>query len=182
MPVFNHSVMGMTAEEGLSAFLKSPPAPHTLCVIEYGGNDCDLDWAYVAEHPDEATQAKVPLSAFRQALQSWVDAARERDMLPFLVTPPPLHAERYFHWVTKNLNEQAVLHALHGDIHSIYRWQERYTLVMRDIATKTRCALWDLRDLFLAQADYSAFMCVDGIHPNEAGYRLITENVPQNAI
>ena len=175
--VYNHAVMGATAADGLKAFLQRPASPNALCAIEYGGNDCDLDWAYVAQHPEEMVQAREPLANYGETLRQWVEAVRERDMEPVLVTPPPLHAERYFGWVSQNLNAEAILSALHGDVCSIYRWQERYAVTMRNIATQTRCMLWDLRDVFLARLDYPALMCVDGIHPNEAGYRVIAESV-----
>jgi lysophospholipase L1-like esterase len=182
LPVHNHSLMGMTAVDGLAAFSQSPdPASNALCAIEYGGNDCDLDWAHVAEYPEDHIQAKVPLPLYHKTLLSWVDAVRERGMEPLLVTPVPLHSERYFRWVSRGLDGDSILRALHGDVHSIYRWQERYTLAMRNVAVKTGCPLLDMRDVFLSQSDYPACMCVDGIHPNEAGHQLIADAVLEAA-
>lgn len=175
LPVHNHSIMGITAADGYANFLKNTSKPEALCVIEYGGNDCDLDWAHLAAHPTEPPQAKAPLSEYRQTLASFVRAVRERGMEPLLVTPVSLHAERYFRWVTRNLDASAVLKGLSGDVNSIYRWQERYTLAMRDVATHESCPLLDMRDAFLAQSNYEDLMCVDGIHPSEAGYRLIAD-------
>lgn len=171
----NHAIMGMTVEEGLAAFSQSVPIPGALCAIEFGGNDCDLDWAYVAQHPTEPILAKVPLPRYREALKSFVKLARERDMHPLLVTPPPLHAPRYFQWVTRDLDADAVLSALKNDVHSIYRWQERYAIAMRNVAVETECRLLDMRDVFLSQLAYGDLMCADGIHPNEAGHQLIAE-------
>lgn len=179
--ICDHSVMGKTAQDGLASFLQSEPAPGALCAIEYGGNDCDLNWAYVADHPTEAISAKVPLPLYREALLQFVASAKERGMHPLLVTPVPLHAERYFRWVTKGLNADAVLQALY-DVQGIYRWQERYTIAMRDVAQQSGCPLLDLRDAFLSRLDYETLMCVDGIHPNEAGHRLIAETVQQAAL
>ena len=182
VPVQNHAVMGMTSVDGLAAFLKSTPADgsladSSLCAIEFGGNDCDLDWAYVAAHPQDDIAAKIPLPQYRKALRGFVAAAKSRGMKPLLVTPPPLHGPRYFRWVTRNLDQAAVLDALRGDMHSIYRWQERYALAMRDVAMETSCAILDMRDAFLAQQNYEALMCIDGIHPNEEGHRLIAQTV-----
>ena len=177
IPVENHALMGMTSVEGLAAFLKSEPAHNSICAIEFGGNDCDLDWSYVAENPEKEIIAKVPLVQYKEALNSFVQAARSRDMHPILVTPVPLHGSRYFHWVTQSLDKNAVLRALHGDPNSIYRWQERYALAVRDVAEATGCPLLDMRDLFLAQIDFESYMCIDGIHPNELGHKLISDSI-----
>ena len=172
--VHNHAVMGHTVRDGLNAFLAGSSAENAICAIEYGGNDCDLDWAHLAAHPGEVPLPKVPLPLYRQQLRTFVEAVRARTMQPLLVTPIPLHAQRYFHWVTKNLDATAILSSLH-DVFHIYRWQERYTIVMREIARETACPLLDMRDAFLAAPNYESLICIDGIHPNEKGHRLIAD-------
>ena len=174
MPVVNHAMMGETAPSGLARFVATPENRGALCVIEYGGNDCDLDWARVCDFPDEPILAKVTLEDFAAALRGFVTAARERGMEPLLVTPPPLHARRYFATVTRGLDADRVLSAL-GDVEHIYRWQERYTIAMRQIAAELGCRLLDVRDAFLAQRHTEALMSGDGIHPSDAGHRLIAD-------
>lgn len=178
--VINHSLMGATVLDGLAWFERFEPVSRALCAVEFGGNDCDLDWKYVSEHPDEPIHAKVELEAYRAGLGKFVREIRNRDMKPLLITPLPLHAERYFRWVTRGLNADAVLRALR-DVNHIYRWQERYTVAMRDVARSTHCRLLDLRDVFLAQPDYEGLMCVDGIHPNDRGHLLLTETILERA-
>lgn len=175
-PVENHSVMGATVLDGLAAFRRFSPVPGALCAVAYGGNDCDLNWAYVSEHPDEAISAKVPLAVYAASLAEFVTLIRQGNMTPLLVAPPPLHAPRYFDWVTRGLNKENVLHAL-GDVEHIYRWQERYTVAMRQIAAEMECGLLDIRDAFLALNHYERYLCADGIHPSDDGYRVITEAV-----
>jgi acyl-CoA thioesterase I len=172
--VVNHSNMGATVLDGLKWFEAFTPVPGALCAVEFGGNDCDLNWAYVAEHPQEQGQPKVALPAFEEGLTTFVHLIRAQGMRPILVTPLPLHAQRYFAWVTRGLNADNVLKAL-GDEYHIYRWQERYAIAVRNVALKTRCPLLDLRDAFLAQPDYEQLMCLDGIHPTDAGYRLLAD-------
>lgn len=174
--VVNHSVMGATVENGLRAFEGFLPVKDALCAIEFGGNDCDLNWAEVAAQPEKGVCAKVPLERYQQALSEFVTKVRALDMQPLLVTPLPLHAPRYFAWVTKGLNQENVLQAL-GDVEHIYRWQERYTIAMRRVAAALDCRLMDMRDVFLALDRYEDYMCIDGIHPNDAGHRVITEAV-----
>lgn len=178
--VENHSMMGATVLEGYARFEPSTPTPRALCVVEFGGNDCDLDWKYVSEHADEPVRAKVELDVFADALRQFVQTIRERNMTPLLATPLPLHAQRYFAWVTRGLDADAVLHAL-GDVNHIYRWQERYAIAVRNVARETHCRVLDLRDVFLAQRDYEHLMCLDGIHPNDAGHRLLAEATLEKA-
>lgn len=172
--VENHSNMGATVLDGLKSFEKFTPVPDALCAVEFGGNDCDLDWAYVAEHPDESMAPKVSLALYKEKLSEFVNGIRARGMKPLLITPLPLHAQRYFNWVTRGLDGEAVRRAL-GDIYHIYRWQERYSVAMRCVATALGCELLDMRDVFLAQPDYERLMCIDGIHPNDEGHRVIAD-------
>lgn len=172
--VADHSVMGATVADGLTAFEHFEPVPNALCAIEFGGNDCDLDWAAVADNPDGAFDGKVPLMHYRELLSTFVARVRERGMYAVLVTPPPLDAKRYFQWVTRGLDQERVLQAL-GDVGHIYRWQERYTIAMRDVAARLGCRLLDIRDVVLAQPNYEQLMCLDGIHPNDAGHRIIAQ-------
>ena len=174
--VENHSNMGATVLDGLRCLERFTPIPGSLCAVEYGGNDCDLDWPNVAAHPEEAVCAKVSLEDYQAGLIQFVQTIRQGEMYPLLVTPLPLHAQRYYQWVTRGLDASAVLEAL-GDVNHIYRWQERYTIVMRNVARKLNCELLDLRDVFLARRDYETLMCVDGIHPNDRGHQVLTEAV-----
>lgn len=172
----NHANMGATVLDGLALFERFTPVPGALCAIEFGGNDCDLDWKTVSTQPTEPVQAKVALDVYAQGLTTFVERVRARGMQPLLVTPLPLHAERYFRWVTRGLDADAVLQAL-GDVYHIYRWQERYANTVRAVARATHCRLLDLRDVFLAQPNYEKLMCLDGIHPNDAGHRVLSDAV-----
>lgn len=172
--VTNHSVMGATSVDGLRAFQKSEAVPGALMAIEYGGNDCDLDWPQVAAEPDAEITAKVPLEEFGQTLKAFVTLARAREMTPLLVTPLPLHAQRYFDWVTRGLDRGAVLRAL-GDVQHIYRWQERYAIAVERLARELTCPVFDARDVLLSQRRYDTLMSLDGIHPNDEGHRLIAD-------
>ncbi|MDL2319483.1 SGNH/GDSL hydrolase family protein [Eubacteriales bacterium OttesenSCG-928-A19] len=179
MQIVNHSRMGAIAGEGLEGFLASPAEPGTLVVIEYGGNDCDMPWAEVAENPEGDYRGRVPLPLFRQHLRDFVSAVRERDMSPLLVTPPPLEATRYFAWVSQGLSQEAILRFL-GDVQHIYRWQEQYSIAVREVAQEMHCPLFDMRSAFLADRRYPELFCADGIHPNAKGHALIAEAVIAN--
>ncbi len=174
VPVENYARMGATVEEGLQDFLNSSIPAGSIVAIEYGGNDCDLNWAEVAQAPEKYHEAKVPLERFRQTLVSFVRQVEKAGSLPLLVTPPPLDAQRFFDWVTKGLNAQAVMKYM-LDVQNIYRWQERYAIAVRDAAQATGSTVFDLRDAFLARRDVYDYLSLDGMHPNARGHELIAE-------
>ena len=172
--VENFSVMGNTTEQGLRRMEGQPLKPGNLAVIEFGGNDCDLDWAAACEHPEVEQRGRVPLEAFGENLRAMVRRVRDGGMIPALVTPPPLVAQRYFDWVSRKLDKARILSDL-GDVEHIYRWQERYALMIRRVAARENAMLLDVRDWFLSQARFTDLMCVDGIHPNARGHELLFE-------
>lgn len=172
--VENFSVMGNTTEQGLRRMEGQPLKPGNLAVIEFGGNDCDLDWAAACEYPEVEQRGRVPLEAFGENLRAMVRRVRDGGMIPALVTPPPLVAQRYFDWVSRKLDKARILNYL-GDVEHIYRWQERYALMIRRVAARENAMLLDVRDWFLSQARFTDLMCVDGIHPNARGHELLFE-------
>lgn len=172
--VENFSVMGNTTEQGLRRMESQTLKPGSFAAIEFGGNDCDLDWAAACEHPEVEQHGRVPLEKFGENLRAMVRRAREGGMIPLLVTPPPLVAQRYFDWVSRKLDGARILRYL-GDVEHIYRWQERYALMIRRVAARENAMLLDVRDWFLSQARFTDLMCVDGIHPNARGHELLFE-------
>lgn len=172
--VENYAVMGNTSEQGLARMQGQTLKPDNIAVIEFGGNDCDLNWAEASEHPEIAQEGKVPLQRFGENLRAMVRRAREGGMVPALVTPPPLVSSRYFDWVSRKLDKARILNYL-GDVEHIYRWQERYALMIRQVARMENAMLLDVRDVFLSQSRFTDLMCVDGIHPNDRGHKLLFE-------
>lgn len=168
-PVANHAVHGYTTREGLAAFRKTETVPGGICVIEFGGNDCDLDWDAVSADPDRFHDGRVPIREFRDNLELFIRLARERGLEPIPVTPIPLMSARYYAWVSRERDAEKILRYLRGDPESISRWQERYANVIREVAQRQGCRLADLRGWMLDELDYPFLICTDGIHPTEEG-------------
>ena len=144
-----------------------------LAVLEYGGNDCDFDWAAVAADPEGEHVCKVPPERFSHLLQSAVEAVRAAGGRPLLTTLPPIDPKRYLDWICRNgLNKERILLWL-GDLNAIYRWQELYATLVRSLSESCRAPLVDLREAFLSRRRIDGLLCADGIHPTDAGYEVI---------
>ena len=172
--VKNHSVMGCTATLGAERVTDDTLIEGGIAAIEFGGNDCDMNWSEIAEMPENEHFPRTKIEDFKQALTDIIAKVREGGMLPVLITPPPLDAELYFKWITRTLDPTKILKYL-GDIQFIYRWQERYAAAVRDIARASGTKIVDIRDAFLAKHCVRDFLSIDGIHPNAEGYKLIND-------
>lgn len=149
-----------------------------IVLIEYGGNDCDFNWSEIADDPGREHSPKTDFYLFEQMLKETIHFLKNNKIIPVLMTLPPLNAERYFKWVSKNDSnaERNILQWL-GSVTKIYWWQERYNSMVIKVAEETHTKWIDIRGAFLQDPDYSKYLCVDGIHPNEAGHRIIADKV-----
>ena len=143
-------------------------------LIEYGGNDCDFDWEEIAREPDCEHIPKTKLCDFKKKLTSLVELFSQNKVQPILMTLPPLHAARFFDWVSRNgASKENIVRWLGGDIQLIYRFQELYSNAVSAVAIKTGAMLIDVRSYFLDRHDYHKLICDDGIHPSVEGHKLI---------
>ncbi len=174
--VHNYSVMGCTAPKGIELMTESRMSSGGIAVIEFGGNDSDLDWKAVCDDPDTAAESvvKVTLPEFRKALAVMVNRAREFGLKPILSTPIPVMADRYLDWISIHLDRKKILDYL-GAAEYIYRWQERYDIAVRQTAAELGVKLFDIRTRFLQERRIGDLMSIDGIHPNEKGHAVIRD-------
>lgn len=155
--------------------IKSSP---DIALIEFGGNDCDFKWEEICENPNAHHEPNTDLGVFEATLISIIDTFKKIDIVPVLMTLPPLDPERYFKWITKNnpINASTILSFL-GSVNELYLWHEKYNLAIMDVVEKTKTICIDVRSAFLKEENYSEFICIDGIHPNEKGHQLIASTI-----
>ena len=175
--IFNAGKFGNTilraAERLQNDVLKKNP---DFVIIEFGGNDCDFNWDEVAKSPFENHNPNTDFNIFEKSLKNLVLSLKSTGIVPILMTLPPLDADRYFKWVSKNSSAigDKILTWL-GSVCKIYWWQERYSSAIARIAQETGTHCIDIRSAFLKTPDFRQYLCIDGIHPNEQGHVIIAE-------
>ncbi|NMA66075.1 MAG: SGNH/GDSL hydrolase family protein [Clostridiaceae bacterium] len=176
LDVKNKTKFGMTAPKAKNLMLKElkKGIDTQMAIIEFGGNDCDFKWAEVAENPDGDHKPNTGLELFKNCIKDMVKACRCYGITPVLMNLPPIHSVRYFNWISKGLNKNAILKWL-VDIDVIYRHHETYNLAIMNLSKSLSCDLIDVRTPFLEKKDYYNYLCEDGIHPNEKGHILINQ-------
>ena len=179
----NRAMFGMTMGKATTRSVKDldamkPDERPDMVLVEYGGNDCDFDWEAIARDPAAYHGPKTDISLFRELLRALIVRFSNRHVLPVLLTLPPLDADRYFAWVSRNTPDAAanILSWL-GSVSKIYWWQERYNAAILEVAAETGTHVIDVRSAFLREPDYRDFLCSDGIHPNGEGHALIATRV-----
>jgi acyl-CoA thioesterase I len=173
--VRNTARFGNTLMRGVASLKKDivKDKPH-MVLIEYGGNDCDFNWQEIAENPDGEHSPKTDFNLFEQVLTETIAYLRSQQITPILMNLPPLNADNYFKWICGS-NPAAETHIMKwlGSVTKIYWWQERYNSTILKVSELTRTRMIDVRSAFLAHPDFTKFLCVDGIHPNQEGHRII---------
>ncbi|WP_320127445.1 SGNH/GDSL hydrolase family protein [uncultured Sphaerochaeta sp.] len=176
LKIHNNSLFGCTVEKG-EVMLQRAITKGLDCdvaVLEYGGNDCDFNWAAIAQNPEDEYMPNTPLELYAKTLEMMISSLRKQRVVPILMTLPPIDAGRYFnHVCRKGIDKAAVLSWLKGDIQTIERYQELYSLKINAIAYETGTTLIDIRSAFLQRRDCASLLCEDGIHPNYQGHLLI---------
>jgi acyl-CoA thioesterase-1 len=172
--VRNFSRFGSTVTRGLETLEKrrGELKDYDHVVLEFGGNDCDYNWAQIAADPEGSHQPNTRLGDFTGKYAEMVRIIREAGSRPVLLSLPPIDAQRYFRWVSRGISGENILRWL-GDVEHIYRWHEMYNLAVARLAAALDVPFADITSPFLETKDYGSLLCGDGIHPNESGHALI---------
>lgn len=171
----NRSRFGSTIEKGRQTLEQSLERglDCNYVLLEYGGNDCDFNWPAVSEHPELPHLPNTPLPEFKEQLQEMIEMLRRKEIVPMLMSLPPINAQKYLDFlVSKGLSRVNLLRFL-GDCQQIYRFHESYSLEVTKMALINKCVYIPVRESFLAAPDSPNLLCIDGIHPNEAGHLLM---------
>lgn len=177
--IVNRSRMGMTANEGVEMLKKDIAGGMSAdaAIIEFGGNDCDFDWRAISETPYDEHLPRTTADVFESKMKEMINEVRAVGMEPYLVTLPPIDAERYFDFISRDgLSKENILTWL-GDKNHIYRYHERYSALISKIAREMGTRILDVREAFLGLWNTNKLFCTDGIHPTDEGQKVIADAV-----
>jgi lysophospholipase L1-like esterase len=146
-------------------------------ILEFGGNDCDYNWAEVSAAPEKNHLPNVTFEVFKNKYEAIINQVVLSGSKPILLSLPPIDSNRFFNWVSKGLNRENILKWL-GNKEKIYNWHEQYNEIVLELAKKHQIPVVDIRKAFIENNDYSEYICKDGIHPNEKGHALISKYIP----
>ncbi len=177
--IANHAKFGCTILKGLDMIEENMAeiAASDFTVLEFGGNDCDHDWRKIADAPDAFHEPKTPFRQFCDSYGKLIAMFKEKNIRLAVMNLPPIDEQKYFDWFSRGLNKNNILKWLGGNVSYIYRWHESYNMQICCLANRFNVPLIDIRTPFLERRDYSDYLSVDGIHPNEKGHALISETV-----
>ena len=178
-PVENFSVFGCTVTKGLQILSRRMTKIENsdIVVTEFGGNDCNFNWAAIAENPEGEFSPETAIDVFIEQYKNILNTLKQMGKKIFVLNLPPLDEEKYFKWISRGVNGDNILKWLGGSPKYIYRWHEMYNDAVCKIAEDEQVPLVDIRSGFLELRDYTKLLCSDGIHPNEAGHRFIYEEL-----
>lgn len=152
--------------------------PEDSVVLEFGGNDCDYDWARISQNPDLRIQCKTPPEEFAALYREALALIRQSGRRPVAMTLPPIHSLRYLNFVCKNgLLKENLLRWL-GDAGAIGRRQRLYSELALQVAREEQAEVIDLRAAFPQdETALAELLCEDGIHPNQKGQARILNEI-----
>lgn len=177
--VKNFASFGATIKKGLKVFQRRQAeiVEPGIAILEFGGNDCDFLWPEVSKTPKSDHQPNVPINSYFESYKELINKLKIKNIIPIILSLPPLEPNRYFKVFSKNLNKENLLTFLGGSTKRIYQWHESYNSVLPNLASETGAFFIDIRRGFLEKRNPENYMCEDGIHPNEQGHKFIAEMI-----
>ena len=182
MEIDNKGRMGSTVISGESLvdrFIKDV-SKSQYSVLEYGGNDCDFVWDEIAASPDSVHKPKTDILTFGLTYKRIIDKIRYAGSKPLLLSLPPIVSGQYFEYFTRKMTSEGksnVLKWLGGTTEPINTWHEMYNIQIFKLGVILKVPVIDITSSFMAQRNYGNCLCEDGIHPNDAGQKLIAQSV-----
>ena len=180
----NRARFGSTISKGESVFEKNlsliKESDGDYVVLEFGGNDCDFNWKEISEDPDRKHLPMSTISNFTTTYTNIINEIKNLGKIPVLLSLPPIDSARYFAQISRGLSSENIMKWMKNDRQYITNWHERYNIEIFKLAIATSVPVIDITSIFLEKKNYSRFLCVDGIHPNAEGHKLIAKAIEEH--
>ena len=182
--IVNRSRFGSTLTKGMAVIRHDieHAGAGDFAVLEFGGNDCDHDWAAIAAQPEGQHTSKTPPESFVGLYRQAIELVRRGGATPVVLTLPPIHSEKYLSFLCRHgLSRENILRWM-GDIERITRWQKDFSDMAAEAARLEGAQLIDVRAAFPEEPELvSPLLSEDGIHPSRLGQWLIFHSLLENA-
>jgi len=179
--LINSSKMGSTITKGISIFdfneEKYKEKSGSYIVFEFGGNDCDFPWSEIGKNPKAPHWSNTNINYFHVKYVELINRAKSIGLKPVLLTLPPIDINKYFEYFSGGSNRDNILEWLEGDKLFVNTWHEMYNLEVFKIAAECGLPLIDITSCFYKIKNHTQLICIDGLHPTEAGHKLIADSI-----
>jgi lysophospholipase L1-like esterase len=168
----NRGRFGLTSERFLSKIDNLRDIDHDVLFFEIGGNDCNFKWEEIADNPEGKHFPAVSKEQFTENLYRIYDVLKGHGKKTIAMNMPPLHAEKFFDFLSVRLSPNNILKWL-KNISKIYYHHESYNNIFETVTRNCGVELIDIRNQFLLEDNLGTYIGVDGMHPTEEGHELI---------
>jgi len=170
--VVNAGVRGNTTADAAERFAKDVLSHAAdVVIIQFGANDAMVD---VWKDPP-ARQPRVAIEAYEEHLRTFVRTLRDRGVKVVLMTPSP------FRWTPGLKKRYGKPPYQPDDPDGLNVLLQTYAATVRQIAEEEGVVLVDVDEAFSAYDRVAGQsvddLLLDGIHPNEAGHRLVADEL-----
>ena len=176
---YGQSLKRIMAREEIDKYYQTATADKSerVAVLELGGNDADFDWKKVAADPKGEHTSKTTPEEFFSLYKSALEKLSFYCTKVYVCSLVPVESGRFFkNVISRTADGNKVLEYFNGDVNTVYRHQEIMNNLVVRAADSKGYEVIDLRYAFLKSLDFSSLMCLDGIHPNANGQKLIASS------
>ena len=147
-------------------------------ILEFDGNRCAFDWEEIAANPDAPMNPRTSVSEFKNYFNRMISSTRDSGLTPVLVSFPPLDLNNYYEFVTRGCNAEGkknILQWLGGSLDFLAEWFGLYNSQIFELGAENDVPVVDISAGFAEKKQ--DLLRKDGLHPNEAGRRIIADMV-----
>lgn len=148
-----------------------------IVFMDFGGNDCDFDWAAVARSPLNVHRPKTDYYDFVSTYNTVVDYIKEKRRLPIVATLVPVQPDMYIDHIcrTNGVDRKSIMRWMQNDPERLASLQKSYSDAVKGISCNREVPLLDIRSAFEDYSRPESLLCSDGIRPNLKGQRVIRD-------
>jgi len=177
----NNGKFGLTSEKLLKNIEKLKESEPDIVFISIGANDCNYNWKEISENPEGIHLPAVEKNKFEDNLCSIYDYFIKHNVSTISLNFPPLHAEKFFNFLSTRLSGDNIMKWL-GNISRIYYHHESYNNIFETVTRTYGIDLIDVRSRFLMNDNLEDLIGIDGMHPGDRGHDLIYKSITNHLL